>query len=455
MLPPSSTEQSGVLRVAESASAGSTRSWQTGQVLDAMVRTATANGRATLQVGGEQIQARTEQTLQAGERVQVQVVRQEGGSLTLRILPPEASREATDAMRQLLPRQTSGAGLLANVAQTVNQPTGAMRSLPEPLQQALRTFWQALPDSTQVSRSDGLRQAVADSGLQLERRLLAIGAGQEPPNVVRTDQKGQLSNLLSQVFRALDARPQQRGGEQQPPPQPRLTPVTAPRPPAPLQPAPPSPLATVLPQAGQSSGTPSLIAGTDRPSPPASGNVVPPPGPQSRGIAPPPPPIATLSGLSGAGEMLTELARQTDSTMARLQLTQLSLLTSEALPLFFELPIRDGRQVDLIRFHLEQQSGGRDQEDDKTWRVMLSFNFEGLGPMHTVVHLSPDAVATTWWAEQESTVRFLENHLETLEERLQEKGFRVANMSCMHGQPPTPGTSPTTGPRRGLLDEEA
>lgn len=454
MLPPSSTAQSGLVRIPESASGASARSWQAGQVIDAVARTATQNGRVTLQIGGERIQARTEQPLQAGERIQVQVLRQDGGALTLRILPSEANREASEAMRQLLPRQTSGAGLLANVAQTVNQASAQTRSLPEPVQQALRTFWQALPDSTQVSRSDGLRQAVADSGLHLERRLFAIGAGQEPPNVVRTDQKGQLSNLLNQVFRALDARPQQRGGEQQPPPtvsQPRLTPVTAPRPGAPLQPPPPTP----LPSPGVTGASSASGGGAERGSLQPPINTTPPPGPQARGVPPPPPPTASLSGLSGAGEMLTELARQTDSTMARLQLTQLSMLAGEALPLFFELPVRDGRQIDLIRFHLEQQSGGRDQEEDKTWRVMLSFNFEGLGPMHTVVHLSPDAVATTWWAERESTVQFLESHLEELEGRLQTMGFRVANMSCMQGQPPSPDPSPTAGPSRGLLDEQA
>ncbi|WP_290631679.1 flagellar hook-length control protein FliK [Aquisalimonas sp.] len=462
MLPPSSTAQPGLLRIPETAPGASLRSWQAGQVIDAIARTATQNGRVTLQIGGAQIQARTEQPLQAGERIQVQVLRQEGGALTLRILPSEASREASEAMRQLLPRQGSSAGLMANVAQTVTQPSAQTRSLPEPVQQALRTFWQALPDSTQVSRSDGLRQAVADSGLHLERRLLAIGAGQEPPSVVRTDQKGQLSNLLSQVFRALDARPQQRGGEQQPPPaasQPRLAPVTAPRPPAPLQPAPqpgalPQPVAP-LAQPATPGAAQATAADTQRGAAQQTANTSPPPGPQARGIPPPPPQAATLPGLAGAGEMLTELARQTDSTMARLQLTQLSLLAGEALPLFFELPVRDGRQIDLIQFHLERQAAGNEQDEDKTWRVMLSFNFEGLGPMHTVVHLSPDAVATTWWAERESTVRFLETQLDMLEERLQAMGFRVANMACMHGHPPSSDSPPTTGPHRGLLDEQA
>lgn len=396
MLTPSNAPATALLRVTD-APAAATRTFEAGQVLEAIARTGVRNdGRLSLQIGQQVLQARTEQPVEPGQRLQVQVLRQNSDTLTLRILSPERGNPARDAMREHIGRQGNSAGLLANASYAANRTDG-IRALPEPVQAALRQIWQAVPDRTQVSQPEGLRQAVADSGLQLERRLAAVAAGSEPPAVIRSDHKAQLANLLKHVFQALDARPR-----------------------------------------------------------PGGGDSMPPPGAQTRASPPPPPQLPTLAGGGTMAEALTDLARQGDGSLARLQLNQLALLTGDALPLFFELPVRDGQQVDLLQFRMEQQDGGEEDEDgERTWRVMVSFNFERLGPMHAVIHLSPEAVSATWWAEQPGTARFLERHLESLGERLEALGLRVASLSCAEGKPPAPEQPAAPAPWQGVVDEQA
>lgn len=398
MLPPPVAPQAALLRVAEPP-AGAARALQPGQVLDAVARSVTRDGQVTLQLGNQTLQARTDQPLQSGERLQVQVVRQDSDTLMLRVLPTQRANESAEAMRGLLARQAPPNALAANAVLVAQEPS-VVRQLPEQVQQALRQYFQALPDASQVSRSDGLRQAVTDSGLHLERRLAAVAAGAEPPATIRGDQKGQLAALLNQVFKALEARPRTTGGSGQP-----------------------------LPAAAQGRTAPAT--------------------------PPPPPQLPSLATPGGMGEALTELARQADGALARTQLHQLALLAGDALPFFFELPVRDGRGVDLLQFRMDRDGDGDDKDGERTWRVMVSFNFERLGPMHAVIHLAEEAIATTWWAEHPATARFLERHLETLTQRLQDMGLRVANMTCAQGRPPMADDTPGSPGREGFINEQA
>ncbi|QIT55679.1 flagellar hook-length control protein FliK [Aquisalimonas sp. 2447] len=398
MLPPPVAPQAALLRVAEPP-AGAARALQPGQVLDAVARSVTRDGQVTLQLGNQALQARTDQPLQAGQPLQVQVVRQDSDTLMLRVLPTQRASESSEAMRGLLARQAPPNALAANAALATQEPS-TVRQLPDQVQQALRQYFQALPEASQVSRSDGLRQAVADSGLHLERRLAAVATGAEPPTTIRGDQKGQLTALVNQVFKALDARPRTTGSGDQP-----------------------------LPPAAQGRTAPAT--------------------------PPPPPQLPSLATPGGMGEALTELARQADGALARTQLHQLALLAGDALPFFFELPVRDGRGMDLLQFRMDRDGEGDDQDGERTWRVMVSFNFERLGPMHAVIHLSTEAVATTWWAEHPATARFLERHMETLTERLQDAGLRVANMTCAQGRPPMADNAPGEYGREGFINEQA
>ncbi|MCW9058300.1 MAG: flagellar hook-length control protein FliK [Gammaproteobacteria bacterium] len=143
--------------------------WQVGQILRGTVLSSSPGGQALLQVGTQTLQGQSPIPLAAGQTVSLQV-----DGLTplpqLRILPTSGTDPVGDAIRNLLPKQGSLAPLLNNLVQLGNaRPT----VLPPLLQELSRSLLRQLPDTRSVSTAPGLRQAVSQSGLFLEARLLA------------------------------------------------------------------------------------------------------------------------------------------------------------------------------------------------------------------------------------------------------------------------------------------
>ncbi|MCH8504552.1 MAG: flagellar hook-length control protein FliK, partial [Ectothiorhodospiraceae bacterium] len=310
----------------------------------------------------------------------------------LRILPQldQTTQLRQEALRQVLPRQAPVTGLLANLSM-LDRNTSLLQALPEPVQRAISQVLVALPTHEQLSRPDGLRHAMESAGTQFESRLIAAMQGLIPSASVSADTKGQLANLLNAVFRALTARP----------------------------------------PASPSSATP----------------------PPSTASPPPPPASSTLQPGSTVTDMLAELFRQSDGALSRIQTSQLLALASDGqLPWWFELPVRHGQQSDLLQLVVDRDTGDSDARE-RHWTVRLSFHFEGWGPVHCTVGLQGGTVSTSWWAEQADAASLVDRHLGELRQRLDELGFSVGGMRCVHGVPPAPPTRDRGD--GGLIDEQA
>jgi hypothetical protein len=197
--------------------------WQVGQILRGTVLTSSPGGQALLQVGTQTLQGQSPIPLAAGQTVSLQV---EG--LTplpqLRILPTAGTDPVGDAIRTLLPKQGGLAPLLNNLAQLGNaRPT----VLPPLLQELSRSLLRQLPDTRSVSTAPGLRQAVSQSGLFLEARLLAArDSGRVEPERGPQDQPdaagtagAQLAGCIRRQHRGQPggARPGTRSGASPPP----------------------------------------------------------------------------------------------------------------------------------------------------------------------------------------------------------------------------------------------
>ncbi|MCA1804667.1 MAG: hypothetical protein LC646_04850, partial [Xanthomonadaceae bacterium] len=160
---------SGNIPVSSARTDTASSAWQVGQILRGTVLSSSPGGQALLQVGTQTLQGQSPIPLTAGQTVSLQV---EGlaPQPQLRILPTAGTDPVGDAIRTLLPKQGSLAPLLNNLAQLANaRPT----VLPPLLQELSRSLLRQLPDTRSVSTAPGLRQAVSQSGLFLEARLLA------------------------------------------------------------------------------------------------------------------------------------------------------------------------------------------------------------------------------------------------------------------------------------------
>lgn len=146
-----------------------TSAWQVGQILRAITLSSSPDGQTQLRIGNQVVQGQSPIPLPAGQPVSLQVESLAPQPL-LRILMAPGADPVGDAIRTILPRQGALAPLLSNLAQLGNARPAV---LPPLVQELSRTLLRQLPDTRAVGTASGLRQAVAQSGLFLEARLLA------------------------------------------------------------------------------------------------------------------------------------------------------------------------------------------------------------------------------------------------------------------------------------------
>ena len=284
--------------------------WQVGQILRAVTLSSSPGGQTLLQIGTQTVQGQSPIPLAAGQTVSLQV---EGLSPQplLRILPAPGQDPVGDAVRTLLPRQGGLAPLYNNLVQLTNARPAL---LPPLLQELSRNLLRQAPDSRSVGTAPGLRQAVAQSGLFQEARLLA--ARNSGRVNLDSDLKTNLLRLVQLVrnWPGLgDAAPGARTAAS---PSPAGTPggsptVPTPPPPAgvPLPPRPATQPSTAPTAPAATPPTPGQGTAANPPLPPTGatlprqGNPLPPApgGPQAPGARPPATATPVPSGSPGSG----------------------------------------------------------------------------------------------------------------------------------------------------------
>lgn len=387
--------------------------WQVGQIVAATVASRPQSGHVTLRIGNQLVQAQTANTgLQQGQKLELQIV-DLGRVPSLRVLTTGASDAVRTALRSALPRQQPVSTVLAELVRITARPADTQPAVAN----MARTVLARVPQQTQLTNSEGLRQAVRDSGHFLESRIAS--STDAPPDLSR-DLKANLLRLLNVLRQsAANIGPENKAQPQQNSP------------------------------ARQS--TPSGPAADGRNVPPAAARNLAPGQATSHAARP----VAATTDATPLPRL--NLVEQTEASLARIRVNQLSSTTPER-PLtpewLLEIPVRRGEQLDTWHFHIQQDADGTgdDQTTDRNWSVVLRFNLPGMGPMEARVGLSGDTVSTIFAAEQENILPVLEEHFPHLRSRLEEQGLDVAHLACHQGDISLPMPSTESG---GLVDEKA
>jgi len=492
---------SGTPPVTSTATAASQLRWQIGQLLQATVLQRNA-GDVLLSIGNRQVVSETSLPLEKGQQLTVQV-RSLGDLPQLRITSGLNTPPMTEAIRALLPQQDSMTPLLASLARLTqaNQPP-----IPPLLREVIRMTVNNLPDTDALTRPEGVRKAIEQSGLFLERQL----AQQLNPHVrptprsalpapIQMDFKANLVQLIQRLRDWPGSTPAEPGGATARPPTagavaataPSATPAPPPAPPpaaaaTPDRPAPnasaPAPpgadgktAAQTAPalsadqlrrvaQAGPVRGTPPVPspspmtpAAATTVSATAAAGTVPTPAvptaamPPFAGATPAPQAAAeaTIDLLNRIGNLRTDLLRQAEAALARIQLHQLASQPRDAergwLEWLFELPVRRGDEFDLWSVRIAREARDRSTPVRKTqprWSVQLAFDLPGLGPVQAQVTLQGERVSTRFWAGREDTLPLFRAHLQELQRMLGEAGLEVGELDCQPG--PMPENTTTT-----------
>lgn len=377
-----------------------------------------------LMVRQEPVVTYTDQPLKPGQRVPMYL--SEGRLWQLAAKPPtgdtgstppqqrlsEPARQALlDTLRRALPLKDQP-DLTPQLPKIQSLTYMQQRQLLSPtLQQALRQAAQQIRHPLQLTQPNTLRQAVENSGVQLEQKMLralreATGtadAGRPRPDVSRAeavartmtnDWKGALLKVLSSTraeLGRLGENPEfQRPSELN--------------------------LSQLLQQLS-------------------------------------PRPAPELADRSLRSQLLQMVHQLTLHSLARVQFQQSQSLAQQFAPAdtgqpaqtwTMDIPLRFGQEVLPLMLRIEPESGqddnGRRSGKIRQWQVQLSFELPEAGHFYAQITVREQQVATRLWAEQPQTAETIRTRLNDLQQRLEKEGIEVTKLECHTGTPPRPMT---------------
>jgi len=433
---------SGISRLLAAATRTLPGQWQVGQLLQATV-TESRTGKVLLAVGNRQISAETSLALQKGQQLTLQV-RSLGEQPVLKITAAQGESPINSAIRLLLPKQGPMPPLLATMGQLAQSSNPSVPSL---INELIRSVVKQMPDIQTAATPQGLKKAVSESGVFLERQLLRQHEQPFRPVFIDSDFKANLLRLVQLVRQWPGSSGQTT--KNAPHSAPAASATGAQPPPAPAGSAERGAAAQAT--AGAAAGT-----GGTAPSSLPTGALAPP----LRGSMPVPQPAlpSSLALLARVVDFRTDLLQQIEAALARIQLHQLAALPREGerglLEWLLEVPIRRGDDIDLWSMrifaeHRQQQHEVRQQVPN--WSVQLAFDLPGLGPIQAQVQLAGEQVSTRFWAEQQDTLPLLREHMHELRQALSDTGLDVNQLECQPG--PRPAVKSTGS--QALIREKA
>ncbi|MEG0860303.1 MAG: flagellar hook-length control protein FliK [Pseudomonas sp.] len=341
------------------------------------------------------------------------------GDQSLRFVPLSGRQEQLAIVQQLSTqqsRQASLQGLLSALQQVRDDNTSSSE-----LRATVDKLLASLPDVRQLSEPKGLAQALSNSGVFLEAKLLA-----GLPASLGPDLKAQVVRLVAQLL------PGSPGNAQ-------LNPATAA---STLAQAMPGMVRTALGMLGQVS-----------------------PRPHAGGF---PLPTRLLQSQDGEGD-LEHLLRLAAAAISRMQSHQLASLEQTGTTADgnlqttwqLEIPVRTGQDFMPVQMKLQREETPEQQSDPERelrdplamlWSIELSFDLYPLGPLQVHAQISQGNLSSQLWAELPSTAQLIESQLGGLRERLLARGLSVAELHCHHGTPPQ---GPRTRLEQRWVDENA
>lgn len=353
-----------------------------------------------MNIGGTRVVAQTSLPLQAGQTLQLQVL-QNGELPILKILDRlPAGNPTTDALRFALPRQGGLPPLLANLTLLSQNQGQNLPGLNTRLTTLSEQIINQLTPASRIASGPGIRQAVLNSGLFLEAKLMAQVQGSNQ-NLARDFKAG----LLKLHESLLSSREQ-------------------------------------LPMVEIKSSN-QFIQPANSPRPPIAGNM-----PQAQASAQP-----TLTPTGQEGNLDT-LLRQVESALARIQLGQLASLPTDQnnAVWMLEVPVRFQERTDLVQMKIKRDGSKNANPEQQTWSIDIAFDLENLGAIHANIRYAQERISAIIWAEREQTQKLFSSHLQELRAQLGNAGLDIAALEVKTGTPKTQQVADT--PAR-LIDVQA
>lgn len=357
---------------AGAASGSAAESWRIGTVLAARPLGINPDGLLVLQIGALTVEAEPPRG-QLPSQFQVRVLSL-GAEPLLEVMGANVPEPAMQlALRERLPQQNGYGPLLATLDALAQRP--ALRQLPAYLRPALALLEHGVRTPAEITRGEGLEEAINRSGLFLESQLAQ--AHVDMAVLSQEDWKGALLRLASLLDDYLPARRAPSSDSETPPP---------------------------LQQRG--------------------------PQAQPRVLLPP----ELLNEDIDIDTLLSRLHGEVHAVLARVEVAQLEATTVPAWMIEIPLQGDDGR--DILQLQLQQNAS---TEGGSAWTLGFALDLPALGPIQGELQLRDLRLAVRLWAERADTVRRLELQFSALRHQLSASGLILDQLSCQQGLPQSAG----------------
>ncbi|GAB4516465.1 MAG: hypothetical protein Tsb0019_15860 [Roseibium sp.] len=149
-----------------------------------------------------------------------------------------------------------------------------------------------------------------------------------------------------------------------------------------------------------------------------------------------------------APQNLQSLLKETDKSLARLRITQLTntglaqdsgpQTASRPMDLVVELPLALGQETAVLQMQIGQDGAGKgeDVDGEPGWRLRFALDLTATGPLEAAVSLRGGGTYASLWIDRRETFDSLSAVRETMEASFADAGLDLRELRLIRGLPP-------------------
>ena len=397
-----------------------------GQILNAVVASKKSADTFILQIGNQQIEAKTTQNkvLNIGEQLKLIVDKQDNPT-TLRVIqhdPKVVTHEAKQqVLRESIPKQAGMEKLTTVLAQVSKNIKESIKNLPAPIEQQFKKLIDQLPVKNSFKNEAGLKTAIKNSGILLEAKLLTEAINKEGGKLntfIKTANPGTQkasAQLLNQVSKQpllqtqhLDIAKDLKTNLLQ--------------------------LSDVINKYKQTTETQKptsetvLLKQLQKPTIElANKNVAHAKNPATQAVE------LALKAETDA------ISKQVESSIARIEVNQSKAIVThdnQAPVWSVEMPVKDKQDIDLLKLNIQADKDSYgDNEQERLWTTDIKITFENIGTLSARLSILDKEVNATLWSESETLNDLIHENLPVLNKKMETNGLTTGKIICLNEAP--------------------
>ncbi|TAN70511.1 MAG: flagellar hook-length control protein FliK [Methylobacter sp.] len=155
-------------------------------------------------------------------------------------------------------------------------------------------------------------------------------------------------------------------------------------------------------------------------------------------------------------DLLKNLQNKTENTVAKIVLDQLMSLPKDDNPKqlwIVDIPFIDRQQAETVKIEIQQDKENRQQFESNNWSVNITITPPELGTIHCIVSYRNNVINTYFKTLSTQTTELIKSNLDYLKKQLEESGLTTGHMDAHAGSQKTQVPHQLTGQK--LFDENA